>query len=596
MVLVNYVRPKGLSMELIKRHAKQKNTTREGGHSQQISRLNRRRNLADREADGNDDAISERRRTHRIAGNYTIKSLLSDSTASESFSREPSEESTFQGLPMPLRRSLEALSQTNLSDVRVHRNSQRPSRFDARAFTVGRDIYLRPGEEEHLPHEAWHAVQQIQGRVQATRHIDGVPVNEDETLEQEADIKSKQAMKVSGRYIAETSGSSSTHIDYESAPITNASGVVQREGGGLGESEETAEAPSSLEKSNLPKSISFVRVFITRNKIYEYNFEGDKQGYFEKGDILLERKLRSQKLIDLHSELAPERPRTPLLNPEYKTAYIIDNIVPDFKGEGGGYVIVRPIIYFKSGDEVKLQEKRWDRDHFERAIRNYRRYAGHRALMPIVEGAVKTGVFLLGGGVVKKTIRKAVRGGVARTARTIAKRSVRRLIVRFYRVLSGSAAKAVGTFFVELAKDLVEQSQQAELFWSLEREVTISKEAAIARAATAAATTFVNETIGRRLSGALEKSIRELHDVDPIIAATLETRLRDRITIKVIEAFTVDKATVVMNAVGKAFAKGIRSEEDWTKFLEGELKKELKSYLQGSIKSSLSTFTVIHVD
>ncbi len=34
------------------------------------------------------------------------------------------------------------------------------------------DMDLDPGEERHLPHEAWHVVQQKQGRVRPSREVE----------------------------------------------------------------------------------------------------------------------------------------------------------------------------------------------------------------------------------------------------------------------------------------------------------------------------------------------------------------------------------------------------------------------------------------
>lgn len=91
------------------------------------------------------------------------------------------------GLPAPLQAKLEALSGIDLSDVRVHRNSSRPEQLQALAYTAGRDIYLGPGQDEHLPHEGWHAVQQKQGRVTPTRQAKGMAINDEIALEREAD-------------------------------------------------------------------------------------------------------------------------------------------------------------------------------------------------------------------------------------------------------------------------------------------------------------------------------------------------------------------------------------------------------------------------
>lgn len=70
------------------------------------------------------------------------------------------------GLPDNLRSPLEALSGFDLSDVKVHYNSPKPAQLNALSYTQGTDIHLAPGQAQHLPHEAWHVVQQRQGRVQ----------------------------------------------------------------------------------------------------------------------------------------------------------------------------------------------------------------------------------------------------------------------------------------------------------------------------------------------------------------------------------------------------------------------------------------------
>ena len=46
---------------------------------------------------------------------------------------------------------------------------------------------LGSGQEAHLPHEAWHVVQQKQGRVKPTLQMKGAAINDDGALEREAD-------------------------------------------------------------------------------------------------------------------------------------------------------------------------------------------------------------------------------------------------------------------------------------------------------------------------------------------------------------------------------------------------------------------------
>jgi len=75
------------------------------------------------------------------------------------------------GMPDHLKSGLENLSGHDLSDVRVHYNSSKPAQLNAHAYAQGNQIHLGPGQEKHLPHEGWHAVQQKQGRVKATTQL-----------------------------------------------------------------------------------------------------------------------------------------------------------------------------------------------------------------------------------------------------------------------------------------------------------------------------------------------------------------------------------------------------------------------------------------
>jgi hypothetical protein len=101
------------------------------------------------------------------------------------------------GMPDGLKAGIEALSGLDMSAVRVHRNSDKPAQLSAHAYAQGTDIHLAPGQERHLPHEAWHVVQQMQGRVRPTTQMkeQGVPINDDDTLEREADLMGEQALR-----------------------------------------------------------------------------------------------------------------------------------------------------------------------------------------------------------------------------------------------------------------------------------------------------------------------------------------------------------------------------------------------------------------
>jgi hypothetical protein len=99
------------------------------------------------------------------------------------------------GLPDNLKQGMEGLSGISLEDVRVHRNSSRPALLQAHAYAQGSDIHLAPGQDHHLPHEAWHVVQQKQGRVRPTVQLKaGISVNDDQQLEREADVMGAKAL------------------------------------------------------------------------------------------------------------------------------------------------------------------------------------------------------------------------------------------------------------------------------------------------------------------------------------------------------------------------------------------------------------------
>lgn len=100
------------------------------------------------------------------------------------------------GMPDNLKSGVEQLSGLNMSDVRVHYNSSKPAQVQAHAYTQGTNIHVAPGQDKHLPHEAWHVAQQKQGRVQPTTQVAGMPVNDNPGLEKEADAMGAKAEKL----------------------------------------------------------------------------------------------------------------------------------------------------------------------------------------------------------------------------------------------------------------------------------------------------------------------------------------------------------------------------------------------------------------
>jgi len=117
------------------------------------------------------------------------------------------------GMPDNLKSGIENLSGFSMDDVRVHYNSSKPATVQALAYTQGTDIHVAPGQEKHLPHEAWHVAQQMAGRVSPTTNINGMPVNDNAVLEHEADVMGEKA--------AQCRKSKSQHFSEYVAPSKN---------------------------------------------------------------------------------------------------------------------------------------------------------------------------------------------------------------------------------------------------------------------------------------------------------------------------------------------------------------------------------------
>lgn len=106
---------------------------------------------------------------------------------------QPVQKKNETGMPDNLKAGIEDLSGFSMDDVRVHYNSDKPATVQALAYTQGTDIHVAPGQEQHLPHEAWHVAQQMAGRVEPTTEVGGLPVNDNVDLEHEADVMGAKA-------------------------------------------------------------------------------------------------------------------------------------------------------------------------------------------------------------------------------------------------------------------------------------------------------------------------------------------------------------------------------------------------------------------
>jgi hypothetical protein len=110
-------------------------------------------------------------------------------------------------MPAPVRAKMESALGADFSDVRIQTDSARALELNARAFTQGgRQIHVAPGYwapetsrgQELLGHELSHILQQRAGRVATTSRYRGSDLNDDASLEREADVLGGQAARASG--------------------------------------------------------------------------------------------------------------------------------------------------------------------------------------------------------------------------------------------------------------------------------------------------------------------------------------------------------------------------------------------------------------
>ncbi|MCR8656574.1 eCIS core domain-containing protein [Paenibacillus endoradicis] len=128
----------------------------------------------------------------RMVGNQAAM-LLFDGNGARNPVTQRAVEDNKTGMPNELKSGLESMSGYDLSDVKVHHNSDKPAKLQAHAYAQGNDIHVGPGQEKYLPHEGWHIVQQRQGRVQPTLQLQGMAINNDPSLEKEADVMGSKA-------------------------------------------------------------------------------------------------------------------------------------------------------------------------------------------------------------------------------------------------------------------------------------------------------------------------------------------------------------------------------------------------------------------
>jgi Domain of unknown function (DUF4157) len=171
---------------------KQQENTR---HSSQdgFSRLQNENTSALRFMNNRSEAISQLQQVSQSG--QQVQQLMAYQSMADAYTTQRQEKPNNTGLPDQLKTGIESLSGMSMDHVKVHYNSDKPAQLNAHAYAQGSEIHVARGQEKHVPHEAWHVVQQAQGRVKPTMQLKaGVPVNDDSGLEREADIMGAKAL------------------------------------------------------------------------------------------------------------------------------------------------------------------------------------------------------------------------------------------------------------------------------------------------------------------------------------------------------------------------------------------------------------------
>ncbi|MED1916738.1 DUF4157 domain-containing protein [Bacillus thuringiensis] len=128
----------------------------------------------------------------KTLGNQAVQRMLSRAPLQKS---ENLSAGSGRSLPDSVQTKMEKAFHTDFSDVQIHPESSVASQIGAVAFAQGNDIHFAPGTyqpetqsgQQLLGHELTHVVQQRQGRVKANVPDASLPINDDPSLEAEAD-------------------------------------------------------------------------------------------------------------------------------------------------------------------------------------------------------------------------------------------------------------------------------------------------------------------------------------------------------------------------------------------------------------------------
>jgi len=197
------------------------------------------------------------------------------------------------GLPDNLKTGIENVSGYSMDDVKVHYNSPKPAQLQAHAYAQGTDIHLGSGQEKHLPHEAWHVVQQKQGRVKPTKQMkDKVAINDDKGLEKEADVMGAKALQMKKNYsnIIQTKQA----MDYNNASALQLKALAAGKLNVVGETHKDSDKRRNSEKAIAKRVVGGgywtegeFRIGKEQN-VFAYMFKADNRKYGDSSVLLVE--------------------------------------------------------------------------------------------------------------------------------------------------------------------------------------------------------------------------------------------------------------------------------------------------------------------
>lgn len=131
--------------------------------------------------------------------NFNIAQLFANKNGSENTSIQM--KSTKGSLPEAVQTKMESSMGADFSGVNIQTNSKSAQDVGALAYTQGSDVHFAPGQfkpdtkggQELIGHELAHVIQQKAGRVKANKSVGNMPVNDNTSLEKEADVAGAKA-------------------------------------------------------------------------------------------------------------------------------------------------------------------------------------------------------------------------------------------------------------------------------------------------------------------------------------------------------------------------------------------------------------------